>query len=75
MKFRVTADPNVESYEIEVTGLIPGTEAQMAISATNSAGTSSQTCVPIKVAAPVLSTPSSPVIEPVDSTAQVNGAN
>jgi hypothetical protein len=69
MKFCFPAVPNAESYEIEVSGLAPGTEAQMAISATNSAGTGPRTNVPLVVPALAPTVPAAPVVAPGDETA------
>jgi hypothetical protein len=74
MKFHFAADPNAEGYEVEITGLAPGTEAQMAISAMNSAGTGPQAIVPLVVPAPAPMLPVAPLVVANDDAERASEA-
>lgn len=75
MKFRFEADPDAESYEIEVTGLPQGTQAQLSVSATSPAGTGPQGSVALSVPARIPAVPGAPSIVSQDNADEPNGAN
>jgi hypothetical protein len=68
MKFCFAADPDAESYEIEVTGLPPGTQGQLAVSATSSAGTGPQSSVALNVPARIPAVPAAPSLTAQDGS-------
>lgn len=69
MKFALTNDPSIQSYQIEITGLPPGTNAKMAVSAKTSAGTGPAADLPLVVAPAAAVVPGAPAIVAVDDAA------